>query len=558
MFRGITRAGRPIEIDMHAKGIDQPTIDLAVQTGLPVKLSPKYLGEHIGLPYHEAAIRNTERPTAASDPHFRLSEGSRRFTRYGYADFLREDRKYGVVWRVWPGTQRVLAWADPVLFAGYGRQAGFCGADGIEICEPLSFKGRMGSGRPGARTGYLDASLAPARDFQKSALFYRMWGRLTYDPAAPAEGWRRAMTQSFAAAAGPLGQALGSASRILPLVTLAHGPSASNNAYWPEIYTNMSIVQDSLAKPYSDTPAPGRFGTVESFDPQFFATIEQTTTALIAGTNEARLTPIDVAAMLDSLAADAMGALDTARGAGVSTAEFRRLATDIAMLAGLGRFFAAKFRAGLLWSVHLRGDDRTAADQALAAYRAARAQFAEVAKRGAVYAADLGYGPEPWLRGHWRDRLGAIDADIAEMARLAQDINGLAGRHLAPRERIFAAIGQILAAPSRVSPDYRHNAPAHYTPGQDLAVAVGLPETVAAAKLHYRHVNQAEPWLTAEMAGPPSRRTATIPAAYLTGLYPLQYYFEIATDDAATLVPGLDATLANVPYYVVRPTRGSS
>ena len=44
-----------------------------------------------------------------------LSAGSRSFTRYGYADLLREDRRFEILWRIWPGTQRLLLWADPVF-----------------------------------------------------------------------------------------------------------------------------------------------------------------------------------------------------------------------------------------------------------------------------------------------------------------------------------------------------------------------------------------------------------------------------------------------------------
>jgi hypothetical protein len=568
VFRGIVRAGRPVELDMHAKGIDPATIDLALQTGLPVKLSPKYLGEHIGLPYHESAIRQTDRKPLSGNAHFAFSEGSRRFTRYSYGDFLKEDRRHGIVWRVWPGTQRLLAWSDPAFFAGYGRQAGFCGADGIEICEPLSFKGRMGSGRPGGRTGYADRGLLPARDWQKQALFYRMWGRLTYDPAAPAESWRRAAAQSLGPAADETEAALASASRILPLVTLAHGPSASNNSYWPEMYWNMSIVADTAGRPYSDTPQPARFGTVESFDPQMFAIIEETAAALLAGIAEARLTPIDVAAMLESMAGEAMAHLDNARAQKIDTPEFRRLATDIAMQVALGRFFAAKFRAALLWSVHLRADDRTAAAEALKAYRAAHGHYAEAARLGGAYAGDASFGPEPWLRGHWRDRLGDIARDIEAMARLAADTNGLAAgvagqRHLVPQERIFAAIGQILAAPLRDRLACRHAAPQRFAVAQDLTLVVGLPESVTAAKLHYRHVNQAEAWLAADMARvtadpADTRHAASIPAAYLTATYPLQYYFELAFDGGAGLFPGLDPALTNVPYFVVRPAAQSS
>lgn len=556
VFRGIVRAGRPIEIDMHAKGIDQPTIDLALRTGLPVKLLPKWMGEHVGLPYHEAAIRETDRKPVSANTHFNLSEGSRRFTRYGYADFLREDRKYGIVWRVWPGTQRVLAWADPVFFAGYARNASFCGADGIEICEPLSFKGRKGSGRGGGRTGL--TGNAPSRDWQKTASFYRMWGRLAYHPSASPEGWRRAAGQTLGAAALDAEQALAAASRILPLVTQAHGPSAANNSYWPEMYWNLSIVRATAGQPYYDTPSPARFATVESFDPRMFATIAEAAAALAAGAAEARLTPIDVASMLEGLADEAMMHLDAAKRVNVDTAEFRRLAMDIAMQAELGRFFAQKFRAGVLWELHLQASDGSAAREALKAYRAARGHYGEVARLGGGYAGDLTYGAEPWLRGHWRDRLADIDMDVADMARLASDTNGMAARKLIPHDRLWAAIGQVLAAPRRERPVCRHAPSARFTPGQDMAVGLGVPDGVGAAKLHYRRVHQAEAWSSVDMKSDGMRRLASIPAAALTAAYPVQYYFELAMDDSAALFPGLDATLANVPYYVVRPANGSA
>ena len=63
------------------------------------------------------------------------------------------------------------------------------------------------------------------------------------------------------------------ASRILPILTSAHLPSASNNSFWPEIYANMGIMADSL-QPYGDTPSPRRFGTVSPLDPQLFSRID--------------------------------------------------------------------------------------------------------------------------------------------------------------------------------------------------------------------------------------------------------------------------------------------
>src|SRR5947209_10202670 len=193
VFEGIIHCGRRVEIDMHAKGIDQRMIDVALATGMPVNVSPKFWAEHMGLPYQQAAIRALELPPREpqDEGFFAKSSGSRRFLRYGYGDLLAEDRRYGVLYRVWPGTQRLLLWGDPAMAAANGRAAGFCGSRGMEWCEPLSFKGRKGSGLTGGRDAYADAALKPAGDGEKYLYSYRLWGRLLYNPDTPPEVSRR-------------------------------------------------------------------------------------------------------------------------------------------------------------------------------------------------------------------------------------------------------------------------------------------------------------------------------------------------------------------------------
>ena len=206
VFDGAVRSGRKLEIDMHAKGMTQQMIDVALATGLPVVVSPKFWAEHMGLSYNQASIRELEMP----DPDRKvegpmtLSTGSRSFLRYGYGDLLKEDRRYGIWYRIWPGTQRHLLWGDPLLAAGYGRASNFCGSDGVDICEPLSFKGRMGSGIPGGRNAYEDASLrSKPDDWQKFAYTYRIWGRLLYNPETEPYAWRRMLHDKFGSAAPP-------------------------------------------------------------------------------------------------------------------------------------------------------------------------------------------------------------------------------------------------------------------------------------------------------------------------------------------------------------------
>ena len=172
VFEGVATCGRVVEIDMHSKGMDQTMIDLAIGTKMPVVISPKYWAEHMGMPYHQADIRELEIPKEGQKATglMNLSLGSRSFTRYGYGDLLKEDRPYKVIHRIWPGTQRFLLWGDPVTAAGHARAFSFCGSAGVELMEPLSFKGRRGSGIAGDRCGYADASLKPRWDWEKISL----------------------------------------------------------------------------------------------------------------------------------------------------------------------------------------------------------------------------------------------------------------------------------------------------------------------------------------------------------------------------------------------------
>ena len=364
VFEGVGTCGRTVEIDMHAKGMDQNMIDAALGAGQPVKISPKYWAEHLGMPYHQADIREQERPREGRGGTglMRLSAGSRSFLRYGYGDLLREDRKWGVLHRIWPGTQRLLIWGDPIAAAAHSRAFSFCGSDGVEIMEPLSFKGRRGSGIAGARCAYADSSLNPRWDWEKYAYSYRVWGRLLYNPAADPDVWQRAMRHEFGPSGDDLSIALASSSRILPTLTTAHAPSAGNNTYWPEVYLNHSLIDGAHPGPYTDSPSPRVFGTVSPLDPQLFYRIDDFADDLLRGERSGKYSPIEVASWLEEYGATAAEALSRGdgRATGKTRPEYRRLTIDIATAADLGRFFGAKLRAGVLYHLFDKTGDRAA------------------------------------------------------------------------------------------------------------------------------------------------------------------------------------------------------
>ncbi|HEX3719012.1 MAG TPA: hypothetical protein VH595_13675 [Verrucomicrobiae bacterium] len=555
VFDGMVRTGRPLELDMHAKGMDQKTIEVALATGLPVTISPKFWGEHTGLPYMQAAIRNLEMPArnAQDKGFFSLSSGSRSFLRYSYGDLLAEGRKYQVLHRVWPGTQRILLWGDPAMAAALGRNWSFCGTDGFELMEPLSFKGRRASGLPGGRDGYADATLSTGGSgWEKFLYTYRMWGRLGYNPDAKPETWQRMLRKQFGPGAESAEAALSSASRLLPIITSAHAPSAGNNNYWPEMYLNQPIMADTRRGLYDDSPAPRRFGTVSPMDPQMFLTVEQFAGELIQEKRGCKYSPADVARWLETLALDAKEHLARAERATLprGAPEFRRMSVDVAIQNGTGLFFAWKFRAAVLYALYEKSGHRPALALAVTAYGKARAAWAELVNHSkGAYVADVTYGLTPELRGNWADRLAAIDADIAAMQKKMDETP----QPMSGNSRVIEHATELVLLPEKqVGERILHTAPKTFKRGQALTVEVTAPGRMASARLHYRRVNQAETWRVTDMGGKSEHWSAAIPAEYTDSAFPLAYYFELCEGPRARLYPGLGANLMGQPYFVVR------
>lgn len=549
LFEAISGAGRVIEIEMHAKGLNQMMIDMANKTGMPVKAGTKFWAEHQGLGYHQADIRETEYPRQGVTGTFAVSSGERNFTRYGYGDFYRKDSNVEILYRVWPGTQRHLLWGDPALASGYGRAANFCGAAGMELCEPLTFKGREGSGHPGGRNSYAYSSLANInRDTSKFKITYLLWGRYLYNPETAPEVHHRFFRQAFGSSGPQMEAALASSSRILPLITTAWLPSASNHSFWPELYTPISILPPTGKPLYGDSPAPHNVSAISPLDPQLFSTIDQHAKDLIRGTKNARYSPSEVIGWLETMVSASNRSLAAARTSGDSrttSPEFRQIEDDVLIVNGLGLYYADLFRAALFYSIYEQTKDPAAAAQSLSAYRRSRDAWAKMAvQANTLYSRDISYGDIPIRRGHWSDRLPEIDRDLAALQEYLSDKS-------APQPSAGRAIQRATKASPRPAIDVKHRAPEGVRSGSDLHLTMTTSAIVTESILWYRHVNHAERWVSAPMQKNGDSHSAFIPGSYTSSPYPLQYYFELRTVEAATLHPPFNSTFSNQPYYVV-------
>jgi hypothetical protein len=389
-------------------------------------------------------------------------------------------------------------------------------------------------------------------DTAKFTLTYKLWGRYLYNPDTASEVAHRIYRQAYGPAGPALETSLAAASRILPLVTTAWCPSASNHEFWPEMLTPVSILPYTGRAPYSDSPAPHNVSAISPLDPQLFTTIGQHAENLVSGKPDARYNTSEVIAWLEEMVSTSTKGLAAARmaaGPKAKTAEFRRAEEDILILNGLGTYYANLFRAALYYSFYEQIQDRRVASHSLAAYRKARDAWAAMAARAkTVYASDISYGSTPFRRGHWADRLPAINADMS--AVLDHFMKAVAGSSAFPVASRTVTQRALNPTPRPIL-TVHHTAPESFYPGSELALTVAMPPNVTESILWYRHVNHGERWLSVPMERKGASYKAVIPAAYSDSPYPLQYYFELHTATAATLHPAFNATLSNQPYHAV-------
>ena len=560
LFEAFNKCGRKIRIDMHAKNVKQKMIDIALATGMEITLSPKYWGEHQGVGYIPASIRDRE----IRKGNWKYVEeltgvglGSRNFTRYSYGDYYREDRPYEILHRIWPGTQHLLLSGDPVLSSAYGKASSFCGSLGYDLLDPLTFKGRRGSGHKGGRCGYEDETLEPKYDWEKFLYTYRTYGRMAYNPKSSPDVWRRFLRVEFTGAEEFVEKSMSGASQILPLITTVHGPSADCSVYWPEIYTNMSIVNVEEKQPYKDTDDPKVFGNVSSFDPQFFSSINEFADSLLDDKTLQKYSPVEAAERLEYLSMASIENLRKAEGSikKKNSVSFKRLSYDVKIQAELGNFFALKIRSAMLWRIFENTGDKDALKKAISKYENAGGAWKKIAAAAnGVYVKDISFGDRNVLRGDWADRLGAINRDIIEMQKSLTQTKP-DNKVQADKEKIDKAVKAILAHPERKFEVCEHIPIISFKGGEEIKVKISVPTGAKNVNLYYRHVNQGVYWQMQTMQSEGKNFLGTIPTDYTRTKFPLQYYFGIDTEKGPVIFPGLDENFMNQPYYVVRLER---
>jgi hypothetical protein len=285
-----------------------------------------------------------------------------------------------------------------------------------------------------------------------------------------------------------------------------------------------------------------------------FLSINDFAKEYLSGERSGKYTPLEVAQWLEDYASVGEKSLSdaTAKASGKNKGEFRRMATDVAMQVRLGKFFASKFRAGVLYAIYDQTGDKAALEASLKMYRQSRAYWADLANIAKdVYVPDVTVGELPWLRGHWLDRIPAIDADVENMEKILANANG----NQTSNKRSSDAIKEALGNNRRATAATRHSQPGEFSKGQPLKLEFSFDSAPASAMLFYRHVNQAERFQAVNVSINGNKGEAIVPADYTDKSYPIEYYLEIRNaKDNAWLFPGFNANLASQPYYSLRHT----
>jgi hypothetical protein len=402
IFRVMSQQNPPVRFDARAKEFPRDLIETALQMGVHLRLTTKYLAEQVGPPFHAMHVQRFDQ--------FQ--------TRFSYFDMLRYPQKYKVQWRHWTsGTTRVLLWGDPGYVRRFAETTHLYDGDGYEVAEPLATK--MAS-KPhdqppiellNPQAQYYD------EEFQRYWAFFFAFGRFGYNPETPAEAWRKAFELHYGRAAAPyVEQALTYASGILPRIMgyslpLSKFPTTRG---WPE------------RQRWDDLPD---YVAAEPSDTQLFGSFQEEAHALLTGAATVKIRPPQTSEWFAERAKKVLANVREAeRQAGPKPGkEFVSTMVDLRILACLADYHSRRIQAGIQYAVFQQSRDLYALDGAIAWERQALLAWEQLAHAaGDVYADDLAMGlreteksnrPGADLSGHWRDELPKLRYGIVKLEK---------------------------------------------------------------------------------------------------------------------------------------------
>lgn len=527
VFGFFSRDKRDMSLELRAKGLSKSVIRDAQAQGLHVHLDTKIWMEQMGLPYHPTHINKENQMDA----------------RHSYADLLEYPQTYKVNWTLWNGgTTRILLWANADYARRMAMSARLYDGDGLTVTEMEATK--MMAEPPDVKPrDFLNAKYRYFDyEFERYWAFYRVWGRLMYNPQTTSDVWKQEFIQRFGAEAGPhVMKALQLASRVLPRVVAASVPYRAfpTSDSWPEMQRQGSLPQFAQHEEGSDIAQ--------------FMNLRDDATSILQGTDTAMRRPEETSRWFARTSADILAeasAAERALGARSGSKEFQSTMTDVRILAAMARYHSWRQLGGVYYDLYQQAGDLTAFDQAIADERHAIQAWRELVEAaGDYYIDNMAFGPATRrFPRHWKDELKALET---EFDQLLVERKAATGRPGAKPVRIPARdpnprLPSVAFAPTSVA-----------VPGQDFEVKAKVSPTVELkwVRLRYRHVNQKEDYETADMKlnSASGFYTASIPASFIDPHWDLMYFIEIVDRNGnGRIYPDLEV---ETPYIVIPVVR---
>jgi len=524
VFGFFSKDKQGMSLELRAKGLSKSVIKDAQAQGLNVHLDTKIWMEQMGLPYHPTHVNKLNQMDA----------------RHSYADLLEYPQTYRVNWTLWNGgTTRILLWSDPDYARRLAVSARLYDGQGLMVtemeatklmAEPPDLKPRDFLN---SKYRYFDY------EFERYWAFYRVWGRLMYNPQTTSDVWEEEFLRRFGVEAGPhLMKALQLASRVLPRVVAASVPYRAfpTSDSWPEMQRQGSLPQFAQLE--------------EGSDIQQFMNLRDEATSILQGTDTAMRRPEETsrwfAGTSDAILAE-VAAAERALGGRTSSNEFKSTAADARILAAMARYHSWRQLGGVDYNLYKQAGDLGAFDEAIANERKAIQAWRELVEAaGDFYSDNMAFGPATRrFPRHWKDELKALETEFDQL--LAERRTATARADARP-VRIPARDPNPKLPVVTFAP-----ASAEAVPGQDFVVKakVAAPAGVKWIRLRYRHVNQKEDYQTADMTL--DSRTGFyaggIPASFVDPQWDLMYFIEIVDPRGnGRIYPDLEV---ETPYIVL-------
>ena len=546
LIRAVADVGRPVKLDLRAKGLTNGMIQFALSCGLDVAVPTKYWCEHTGLPYHLTQMRGEE---------LEQLDDLNRSRRYSYSDLLHKPHWYDVIYRLWSlGSTCLFQWGDPDYVRRFVHSCRVGNAIGFEVAAPLSLKGGHAALHGDPWPLLDDPALRHGTwEDDRYWLMVLLFGRIGYSTQTGAEVWQREFRARFGEAAASVEAGYRASSKVLPLITAFHMPVHPMVHYWPEMSTGGAL--------FAEHNAERAFGEVtyqdaEPSDPGLFYRISDYVRDRLRDELQVRYTPLQVRDWLRTFATQARRAVDAADRAlaDQDLSEYHATRLDQLLLADLAEYHAHKVEAAVALSYYRFTDDPDYLRTAYACAVAAREAWATLSGRGETayhYPLEFSVGNGTGRSGQWRDRLSELDQDVARL----QAILAQAGPLLPGLNSSDVLLGSLQGTALSLPP-LGLDVPDRWPAGRDLLVRVGTGELDAfpgGLRLYYRATDQTQgPFHTVVMERTDGAFEGIVPGDQIAPEWDLLLYVgAVDRESGATIYPGLYHPRYPLPYCVV-------